>query len=78
VLDRVSFRVSGIRHGDVIAYQKRYANVEQIRRVIGLPGDTVECRDGRVRLNGADLEELYLADGARTDCDATTVPADSL
>ena len=77
VLDRVSLRVSGIHHGDVVAYRKRYAHVEQIRRVIGLPGDTVECRDGRVHRNGSALDEPYLADGARTDCEPT-VPAGSL
>lgn len=43
----------------------------------GMAGDTVECRDGRVRLNGADLDEPYLTDGARTNCDTVTVPADS-
>jgi len=31
-----------------------------IKRVIGLPGDTVEMREGRVRVNGKDLEETYL------------------
>ncbi|GIJ75496.1 signal peptidase I [Virgisporangium ochraceum] len=78
VLDRVSLRISGVHHGDVVAYRKRYAHVEQIRRVIGLPGDTVECRDGRVHRNGSALDEPYLPDGARTECEPTTVPADSL
>jgi signal peptidase I len=78
VLDRVSLRVSGIHHGDVVAYRKRHAQVEQIRRVIGLPGDTVECRDGRVYRNGSALDEPYLAVGARTDCEPTIVLADSL
>ena len=31
-----------------------------IKRVIGLPGDTVEVRDGLVRVNGSELEEPYL------------------
>src|SRR6187431_273197 len=31
-----------------------------IKRVIGLPGDTVEVHDGRVNVNGRDLEEAYL------------------
>jgi signal peptidase I len=78
VLDRVSLRIWGIHHGDVVAYRKRYAQIEQIRRVIGLPGDTVECRDGRVHRNGGAIDEPYLADGARTDCDPVTVPADSV
>ena len=37
-----------------------------IKRVIGVPGDTVECCDaqGRVSVNGVALDEPYLADGA--------------
>jgi signal peptidase I len=37
-----------------------------IKRVIGLPGDTVECCDpqGRVMVNGVALDEPYLAEGA--------------
>jgi signal peptidase I len=31
-----------------------------IKRVIGLPGDTVEIHEGIVRVNGRDLDETYL------------------
>src|SRR2546425_12869910 len=31
-----------------------------IKRVIGLPGDTVEVHEGHVRVNGVDLNEAYL------------------
>src|ERR1700687_3076583 len=31
-----------------------------IKRVVGLPGDTVEVHEGRVRVNGRDLDETYL------------------
>jgi signal peptidase I len=38
-----------------------------IKRVIGLPGDTVECCDteGRVSVNGEPLDEPYLAEGTQ-------------
>jgi signal peptidase I len=35
-------------------------NEDFIKRVIGLPGDTVECRHGRVFVNGKKLKEPYL------------------
>jgi signal peptidase I len=39
---------------------------EYIKRVIGLPGDTVEGRDGLVWINGKPLMEPYLPLGTRT------------
>ena len=50
-----------IDRGDIIVFwfpddpSKSY-----IKRVIGLPGDTVEIHDGTVRVNGKDLQENYL------------------
>jgi len=37
-----------------------------IKRVIGLPGETVEARDGEVYVDGKKLEESYLPDGTVT------------
>jgi signal peptidase I len=40
-----------------------------IKRVIGLPGETVEARDGQVYVDGNALEETYLPDGTVTSMD---------
>jgi len=50
-----------------------------IKRVIGLPGDTVQIEDGTVYVNGARLEEPYVPDGYRdhTSTASATVPTDS-
>jgi signal peptidase I len=50
-----------------------------IKRVIGLPGDRIACRDGRVLRNGTAIPEPYLVAGTITDCDGeTTIPPDRL
>jgi signal peptidase I len=50
-----------------------------IKRVIGLPGDTVEGRDGRVLIDGELLLEPYLAPGTLTsDFGPVRVPAGHL
>ena len=38
-----------------------------IKRVIGLPGEHIQIKDGKVYINGEMLEEPYLQDGIVTD-----------
>jgi signal peptidase I len=40
---------------------------ELIKRIVGLPGEVVEAREGQVRIDGRALHEPYLPDGVRTD-----------
>lgn len=37
-----------------------------IKRVIGLPGEHVQIKDGKVYINGEELQEDYLAEGVET------------
>jgi signal peptidase I len=39
-----------------------------IKRVIGLPGETVELREGRIYINGSKIEEPYITSFCETGC----------
>jgi signal peptidase I len=53
------------------------SETELIKRVVALPGETVEARDGLVYVDGRRLVEPYLPEGAGTfDFGAVTVPSD--
>ena len=48
-----------------------------VKRVIGVPGDTVEIRKGQVFVNSRPIDEPYVTHTASGSMDATTVPEDS-
>ncbi len=57
----------GITYGDIITINAQgldghIGDKNIIKRVIGLPGDTIEIRDGKVWRNGVMLEEKYLTE----------------
>lgn len=53
--------------GDVIVFKAPPANnTDLIKRVIGLPGDFVEMRDGQLFINGAGVPKVRIADFVQT------------
>ncbi len=60
IVDRVSMLFSGPKRGDVIVLDSPQANELLIKRVIGLPNDTVVIKTGRVYINGTELNESYV------------------
>ncbi|OJF16016.1 signal peptidase I [Couchioplanes caeruleus] len=81
LIDKLGHRLAGIDHGDIVLVsmpaEAGSPSWTTVKRVVGLPGDTIECRDGKVFRNGRPVDEPYLpADprAARTDCRTTTVP----
>ena len=57
----VYYGMPKLARGDIVVFW--YPNdpsKSYIKRVVGLPGETVEVREGRVRINGQELQETYL------------------
>jgi signal peptidase I len=60
-LERALLPVGGIKRGDVIVFKyPEEPDRDFIKRVIGLPGETLEVRDKKVYINGKPLEEPYV------------------
>jgi signal peptidase I len=81
LVDKVTFRLTGIRYGDIVEFTNpAVPGYPVLKRVIGLPGDTIECRAGKVFRDGAALTEPYVQSTDTTeDCGApVTVPAGTL
>jgi signal peptidase I len=54
--------VGEIERGDIIAFLMVERQETYVKRVIGLPGDTVDIDKGKVYVNGELLQEDYLAE----------------
>jgi len=48
--------------GDIIVFRPRGEDAPLVKRVVGLPGETVTLLQGRVYINGQPLREPYLAE----------------
>ncbi len=61
LVNRMAYRFAPPQRGDIIVFQSPLDPREDfIKRVIGLPGDTVEIYNGQVHINGYPVTEPYI------------------
>ena len=60
IVDKISYRFRDPERFEIIVFPYKYAeNTYYIKRIIGLPGESVQIKDGYVYINGERLEENY-------------------
>jgi signal peptidase I len=59
-VNRFIYHFRDVHRGDIVVFKAPGSGLVLIKRVIGLPGETIALRDGRVYVNGRALDEPYV------------------
>ncbi|HEY9838068.1 MAG TPA: signal peptidase I [Vampirovibrionales bacterium] len=82
IVDKLSYRFTNPERGDIVVFYPTKTLQEQnfkdafIKRVIGLPGETVEVRGERVYINNIPIKERYIEEGPNYQYGPEVVPDD--
>ena len=61
IVNKLAFRIRDIRRGDVVIFKREGVERDElVKRVVGLPGDTIEIKDCVTYVNDAVYLEPYL------------------
>jgi len=77
IVDKAVFHFVDPERGEVIVFQppdEVQSEYPFIKRVIGMPGETVEVHDDSVFIDGVALDESYIRDVPRYEMAATVIP----
>ncbi len=59
-IDEQAYINSAPQRGEIIVFEHPHSDITLLKRIVGLPGETVEILNGGVFIDGAVLEEPYL------------------
>jgi signal peptidase I len=82
IVDKLSYRFTNPQRGDIVVFTPTKTLEEQhfhdafIKRVIGLPGEKIEVKGGRVYVNDQPLSEKYIEDKPQYNYGPIVVPKD--
>ena len=75
---RLAYLFSDPKRGDIVVFPyPDDESVDYIKRIIGLPGETIEGKEGLVYIDGKPLNEPYVRASLDQDFGPYTIPEDS-
>jgi signal peptidase I len=74
IVEKITYQWRGPRRGDVIVFEVPHEEEPLIKRVVALPGETIEIRDEAIYVNGQQLSESWATQPGGPDYPATTLP----
>ncbi len=75
IIEKLSYRFHPPRRGDIVVVVLSERSQPLIKRIVGLPGETIAIRNGQVFINGKPLDEPYLKGPTYGFLPPTRIPA---
>ncbi len=83
IIDKHTYKSESPKRGDIVIFKPTEALEKQnfkdsfIKRIIGLPGEIVEVKNGKVYINNIPLQENYIAEPPNYEYGPVKIPANS-
>ena len=76
--EKISYYLHEPQRGDIVVVERPENEGNLIKRVIGLPGETIEVRDGHTYINGETIDEPWVTYFGGRDQPLLQIPGDSI
>jgi len=73
ILDKIGMKLNGIDRFDIVVIQTQNSKI--IKRVIGMPGETIEYEDNKLYINDKEIKDSY-GTGVTYDFEKVKIPED--
>lgn len=77
IVSKAAYWFTGPHRGDIVVFHSSRVNGDIIHRVVGLPSELVEIRNGDLYINGEKREESYLPQAHYTSIPPQKIPDDN-
>jgi signal peptidase I len=79
LVNKLSYDFHSVHRGDIVVFKKPADDTtpgitDLVKRVIGLPGETISAQNGHVYINGQQLKEPWLPNGVATGQFPSSIP----
>ena len=77
IVNRFAYYFAGPQRGDVVVlHDPKDTSQDFIKRIVALPDETIQIKEGRVYINNVEIDEPYIAEFCRNGCDGTWILQD--
>jgi signal peptidase I len=83
IIDKTAYKERAPQRGDIIIFNPTKRLIQEkytapfIKRIIGLPGETVKIQNGKAYINGKPLKEKYISEPPQYQHKSVVIPANN-